>query len=156
MHTLMSIHEAIAEIPAADWNRLVDPDTPFLRHEFLAAMERHGCVGESLGWNPRHLALRDAEDPARASRELRAIADRNPGTFPERVESLEALGIVLLKKGDPRASFAAAVKSAVPSPWSRYVLSTCRKTSCSMSGGRPMKRFSKTATPASLPAAKSP
>ncbi|MGE5153986.1 MAG: GNAT family N-acetyltransferase [Bdellovibrio bacteriovorus] len=60
MQTL-STHAAIAEIPAADWNRLVDPDTPFLRHEFLAAMERHGCVGEALGWIPHHLALRDRD-----------------------------------------------------------------------------------------------
>ncbi|MCU0834643.1 MAG: GNAT family N-acetyltransferase [Chromatiaceae bacterium] len=55
----LSLHDAIDEIAAADWNRLVDPDTPFLRHEFLAAMERHGCVGTELGWIPRHLALRD-------------------------------------------------------------------------------------------------
>ncbi len=55
----LSTHEAIAEIPAGDWNRLVDPDAPFLRHEFLSAMERHGCVGEPLGWVPRHLALTD-------------------------------------------------------------------------------------------------
>jgi predicted N-acyltransferase len=59
MQTLRT-HESIAEIPAAEWNRLVDPDAPFLRHEFLLAMERHGCVGESLGWIPRHLTLEDA------------------------------------------------------------------------------------------------
>src|SRR5512139_1655836 len=64
--------------------------------------------GSPGGFSARIRSLRDAEDPAGASRELRAIADRDPGTFPERVESLEALGIVLLKKGDPRASFAAA------------------------------------------------
>ena len=56
----LSTHDAIDEIPAADWNRLADPDTPFLRHEFLTAMEHHGCVGEAHGWVPRHLALRDA------------------------------------------------------------------------------------------------
>ena len=56
----LSTHNAIDELPAADWNRLADPDTPFLRHEFLSAMERHGCVGEAQGWVPRHLALRDA------------------------------------------------------------------------------------------------
>ncbi|WP_295434558.1 GNAT family N-acetyltransferase [uncultured Thiodictyon sp.] len=56
----LSTHDAIDELPAADWNRLADPDTPFLRHEFLSAMERHGCVGEAQGWVPRHLALRDA------------------------------------------------------------------------------------------------
>jgi len=55
----LSIHDAIDELAAAEWNRLVDPDTPFLRHELLAAMERHGCVGTELGWIPRHLALRD-------------------------------------------------------------------------------------------------
>lgn len=54
-----SIHCAIDEIPASEWNRLVDDDCPFLRHEFLAAMERHGCVGPELGWLPRHLAVRD-------------------------------------------------------------------------------------------------
>jgi predicted N-acyltransferase len=54
-----SVHPRIEAIPAADWNRLVDADTPFLRHEFLAALERHGCVGEALGWLPRHLALHD-------------------------------------------------------------------------------------------------
>jgi predicted N-acyltransferase len=55
----LSLHDAIDELSASEWNRLVDPDTPFLRHEFLAAMERHGCVGTELGWIPRHLAVRD-------------------------------------------------------------------------------------------------
>lgn len=58
----LTTHARIADIPAAAWNRLADPDTPFLRHEFLAAMETHGCVGERLGWIPSHLALRDADD----------------------------------------------------------------------------------------------
>lgn len=55
----VTTHQAIGEIPREQWNRLVDPDTPFLRHEFLAALEEHGCVGESTGWVPCHLALRD-------------------------------------------------------------------------------------------------
>ncbi|MBK5964433.1 GNAT family N-acetyltransferase [Thiocystis minor] len=57
----VTTHSAIAEIPAEQWNRLADPDTPFLRHEFLAALERHGCVGERFGWLPHHLALRDRD-----------------------------------------------------------------------------------------------
>ena len=56
-----STHSAIDEIRPADWNRLADPDTPFMRHEFLAAQERHGCVGRTLGWIPYHLALRDRD-----------------------------------------------------------------------------------------------
>jgi len=55
----LTTHGAIGEISAGDWNRLAGEDSPFLRHEFLDAMERHGCVGESLGWIPHHLALRD-------------------------------------------------------------------------------------------------
>jgi predicted N-acyltransferase len=30
-----------------------------MRHEFLAAMEHNGCVGERFGWIPRHLTLQD-------------------------------------------------------------------------------------------------
>jgi uncharacterized protein len=56
----LSIHNAIDDIAPEAWNRLADPDTPFLRHEFLAALEHHQCVGERYGWLPRHLALRDA------------------------------------------------------------------------------------------------
>jgi predicted N-acyltransferase len=54
-------YDSIEAIPPAEWNLLVDPDTPFLCHEFLAAMERHGCVGERFGWLSRHLALYDTE-----------------------------------------------------------------------------------------------
>jgi uncharacterized protein len=58
----LSTHERLRAIPKADWNRLADADAPFLRHEFLDAMERHGCVGESLGWLPHHLALYTGTD----------------------------------------------------------------------------------------------
>jgi hypothetical protein len=51
--------DTIDEIPAGDWDRLADPDTPFLRHAFLAALEHQGCVGEAYGWLPRHLTLYD-------------------------------------------------------------------------------------------------
>lgn len=57
----LTTHAAIAQIPREQWNRLAGDDSPFMRHEFLDAMERHGCVGESLGWIPHHLALRDRD-----------------------------------------------------------------------------------------------
>ncbi len=41
---------------------MVDNDYPFLRHEFLAAMEQHRCVGEHAGWIPRHLTCYDDGD----------------------------------------------------------------------------------------------
>lgn len=58
----LTTHGAITDIPAATWNALADPDTPFMRHELLRAMEEQGCVGERLGWIPTHLALRDAQE----------------------------------------------------------------------------------------------
>ena len=55
----LRVHSSIDQLAAADWNRLAGDDLPHLRHEFLAAMERHGCVGERFGWLPRHLGLYD-------------------------------------------------------------------------------------------------
>lgn len=34
-------------------------NNPFLRHEFLAALENQGCVGEEFGWIPCHIAIID-------------------------------------------------------------------------------------------------
>ena len=52
-----TVTERIAEVPAHAWNRLAGDDNPFLRHEFLCALERNGCVGEDSGWHPRHLLV---------------------------------------------------------------------------------------------------
>lgn len=52
--------QTIEEIPAETWDRLAGTDSPFLRHAFLAALERHGCVGAGTGWYPRHLLLEQA------------------------------------------------------------------------------------------------
>jgi len=48
---------AIEALPAADWNALVDDDSPFLRHEFLHALEASGAVAPATGWVPRHQTL---------------------------------------------------------------------------------------------------
>jgi hypothetical protein len=50
----------LERIPAAEWNRASGTAQPFLRHEFLVALERHGCVGSLYGWLPHHLVARDA------------------------------------------------------------------------------------------------
>ena len=49
------------ELPAADWHRLQTDDDPFISREFLGAAEQTGSAGESLGWRPMHLVLRDAD-----------------------------------------------------------------------------------------------
>ena len=53
------LHElpAIEAVPAAAWNALVGDDHPFLRHEFLHALEASGAVSPATGWVPRHLTL---------------------------------------------------------------------------------------------------
>lgn len=51
------IHTSISEVSADAWNALVRDNNPFVRHEFLNAMEKHGCVGEKFGWLPRHLGV---------------------------------------------------------------------------------------------------
>ena len=44
-------------IEAGEWNALVGDD-PFLRHEFLSALERTRCVGSGTAWDPCHLVAR--------------------------------------------------------------------------------------------------
>jgi predicted N-acyltransferase len=50
---------SIDDVPAAEWNALQGAQCPFLRHEFLAALEHSGCVGSGTGWQPAHLTLRE-------------------------------------------------------------------------------------------------
>ncbi|MGH8363779.1 MAG: peptidogalycan biosysnthesis protein, partial [Gammaproteobacteria bacterium] len=49
------VHASMDSIPSAAWNRLAG-DNPFVRHEFLAALEHSGCVSAETGWQPQHLA----------------------------------------------------------------------------------------------------
>jgi uncharacterized protein len=50
-------YSSIDSLPAAQWNALAGAQCPFLRHEFLAALEHTGCVDTRNGWTPAHLAL---------------------------------------------------------------------------------------------------
>ncbi len=51
----------IDEVRAPEWNALEGADAPFLRHEFLAALEHQECVSAASGWKPSHLTLRDSQ-----------------------------------------------------------------------------------------------
>ena len=55
----VKICQHINEIDPLQWNHLIEDNHPFLRHEFLSALENNGCVGEKFGWLPRHIALYD-------------------------------------------------------------------------------------------------
>ncbi len=54
-----SFLSSLGAVQGADWNRLLADNSPFLKHEFLHALERNGCLGESYGWYPHHLVVRD-------------------------------------------------------------------------------------------------
>ena len=51
------ITDQLDSVPAAHWNALVGDGNPFLRHEFLTALEHHQCVGPSYGWLPHHILV---------------------------------------------------------------------------------------------------
>ncbi|HEX3913697.1 MAG TPA: GNAT family N-acetyltransferase [Steroidobacteraceae bacterium] len=52
--------DSIAQIDAARWNALAGHGQPFLRHEFLLALEESGCAAPRTGWLPQHLIIEDA------------------------------------------------------------------------------------------------
>ncbi len=52
-------HDSVDSIPAAGWNRLVG-NNPFVRHEFLAALEHSDSACARTGWSPQHLTCTDA------------------------------------------------------------------------------------------------
>jgi predicted N-acyltransferase len=56
-----NVVDSLANIKADSWNALVGADNPFLRYEFLRALERNSCVGAGSGWEPRHLLLYEDE-----------------------------------------------------------------------------------------------
>lgn len=45
----------ISDVPRHAWNAMVDADNPFMRHEFLNALEQTGCVDRGSGWQPHHV-----------------------------------------------------------------------------------------------------
>ncbi|WP_196779211.1 GNAT family N-acetyltransferase [Salinisphaera orenii] len=63
----MTTVDRIDNIPPSEWNALLTTAQPFIRHEFLAALEASGSVGPGTGWQPRHLILRDTDGHAAAA-----------------------------------------------------------------------------------------
>jgi predicted N-acyltransferase len=56
-------HQSITEIDACTWTGLFQSENPFLRYEFIAAMEESGCVCEASGWAPVHLLVYSDDEP---------------------------------------------------------------------------------------------
>ncbi len=58
---IVRIEKEIAQINQQQWNQLVRDNHPFLRYEFLLALEQHRCVGETFGWLPCHVTVYEGE-----------------------------------------------------------------------------------------------
>lgn len=56
----IEIIQSLSDVSADEWNALSDGNNPFVRHEFLAALETHGAVSEKYGWLPCHVVIREA------------------------------------------------------------------------------------------------
>lgn len=55
----LEILDRLSDISAGEWNALLPQDAgPFLRHEFLSALEETNCVGGNTGWQVAHLTLK--------------------------------------------------------------------------------------------------
>ena len=53
------VRDAIGAIQADQWNALSACGNPFLRHEFLLALEESGAASKENGWSPCHLVCED-------------------------------------------------------------------------------------------------
>lgn len=51
------IIDSINKISPADWHTLFDDDYPFIRHEFLSALEQSGATVAKTGWQAQHLLI---------------------------------------------------------------------------------------------------
>ena len=58
----VTLIDNISETGSKEWNQLTGIDYPFLRYEFLYALENSGSVCEATGWVPQHcLVYQDNE-----------------------------------------------------------------------------------------------
>jgi predicted N-acyltransferase len=55
----VSVHGALSEIHAADWDACAGDENPFTSHAFLAACEDSGSAAPEAGWLPQHVVVRD-------------------------------------------------------------------------------------------------
>jgi len=58
---IISFNNNIQDIGKSRWNAITGTENPFMRFEFLAALEAHDCVGKFQGWIPQHLMIEDTE-----------------------------------------------------------------------------------------------
>jgi hypothetical protein len=77
---VVRVFDSVLQIDAEQWNQLLsaqDHASPFMRHAYLAALQRSGCATEATGWTPRFVTLWQASSPD-APTECQALAAACP------------------------------------------------------------------------------
>jgi uncharacterized protein len=74
------IYGSVSELPAGEWNALTGGGNPFMRHEFLSAMEDSGSVGAGSGWTPVPIAI-EAPDGVLAAALPAYLKDHSQGEY---------------------------------------------------------------------------
>ena len=57
----IEVCDSINKATAASWNALTDGSNPFVRYEFLSALENNKCAHAEHGWHPCHLMMKDGD-----------------------------------------------------------------------------------------------
>ncbi|RMF13087.1 MAG: N-acetyltransferase [Candidatus Dadabacteria bacterium] len=108
--TTAQVLDTIHEIPAAEWDTLVEAGNPFLRHAFLSALEDAGCTGPNTSWRPAHIVLHAPDDRPVAAAPL-FIRDDSWGEFIfdfEWANAWQRAGLRYYPKGTVAAPFTPA------------------------------------------------
>ena len=72
-------HQSINDFSTQQWNALCPPSYPFIRHEFLSALEDSNTINTDSGWTPQHLSV-SADDKLLALMPL-YLKDHSFGEF---------------------------------------------------------------------------
>jgi uncharacterized protein len=59
--------DSLDQVTADEWNGLQLKGSPFVRYEFLAALEKTRCATAATGWQAQHLLLRDDQGVLQAT-----------------------------------------------------------------------------------------
>ena len=60
----LEVRDSLSDVTAQSWNTLNVLQNPFLRYEFLVALEETGCLGKVTGWFPRYFLLWNKDSEA--------------------------------------------------------------------------------------------
>ncbi|HEX5776210.1 MAG TPA: GNAT family N-acetyltransferase [Caulobacteraceae bacterium] len=55
----VKVHRRIAEVGRQAWDACAGGGNPFVRFDFLDALEESGCAADRTGWAPHHLSIED-------------------------------------------------------------------------------------------------